>query len=69
MRGTTLPDYSPNVSQPRGSVYPTGSNEMRGTDIIAEYLFKEKVPYILGYAEHGAVQDMVGISTAHSPAT
>ncbi len=25
-----------------------GSNEMRGTDIIAEYLHKEKVPYILG---------------------
>ena len=29
-----------------------GSNEMRGTDIIAEYLLKERVPYILSYAGH-----------------
>jgi hypothetical protein len=28
---------------------------MRGADLIAEYLLKEKVPYILGYAGHGAI--------------
>ena len=60
-RGTTSPDYSPSVSQARGSVYPVGSNEMRGTDIIAEYLFKEKVPYILGYAGHGAIGLLDGL--------
>ena len=38
-----------------------GSNEMRGTDIIAEYLLKEKVPYILGYAGHGAIGLLDGI--------
>ncbi|NNJ76660.1 MAG: thiamine pyrophosphate-binding protein, partial [Anderseniella sp.] len=38
-----------------------GSNEMRGTDIIAEYLVKEKVPYILGYAGHGAIGLLDGI--------
>jgi len=32
-----------------------GSNEMRGTDIIADYLVKERVPYLLGYAGHGAI--------------
>ena len=38
-----------------------GSNEMRGTDIIAEYLLKERVPYILGYAGHGAIGLLDGI--------
>ncbi|NNE23687.1 MAG: thiamine pyrophosphate-binding protein [Rhizobiales bacterium] len=38
-----------------------GSNEMRGADIIAEYLVKEKVPYILGYAGHGAIGLLDGI--------
>lgn len=38
-----------------------GTNEMRGTDIIAEYLVKEKVPYILGYAGHGAIGLLDGI--------
>ena len=38
-----------------------GSNEMRGTDIIAEYILKEKVPYILGYAGHGAIGLLDGI--------
>ena len=38
-----------------------GSNEMRGTDIIAEYLVKEKIPYILGYAGHGAIGLLDGI--------
>lgn len=45
------------------SHYPgaAGSNEMRGTDIIAEYLLKERVPYILGYAGHGAIGLLDGI--------
>jgi acetolactate synthase-1/2/3 large subunit len=34
---------------------------MRGTDIIAEYLIKEKVPYILGYAGHGAIGLLDGL--------
>ena len=34
---------------------------MRGADIIAEYLVKEKVPYILGYAGHGAIGLLDGI--------
>ena len=38
-----------------------GSNEMRGTDILAEYLVKEKVPYVLGYAGHGAIGLLDGI--------
>lgn len=38
-----------------------GTNEMRGADIIAEYLVKEKVPYILGYAGHGAIGLLDGI--------
>ena len=61
MRGTTSSGYSPYESQARGSVYPAGSNEMRGTDIIAEYLIKEKVPYILGYAGHGAIGLLDGL--------
>ena len=61
MRGPTSSGYSPNEAQARSSVYPTGSNEMRGTDIIAEYLIKEKVPYILGYAGHGAIGLLDGL--------
>ena len=61
MRGATSSGYSPNEPQARSSVYPTGSNEMRGTDIIAEYLIKEKVPYILGYAGHGAIGLLDGL--------
>jgi len=38
-----------------------GSNEMRGADIIAEYLVKERIPYILGYAGHGAIGLLDGI--------
>ncbi len=38
-----------------------GTNEMRGADIIAEYLVKEKVPHILGYAGHGAIGLLDGI--------
>jgi acetolactate synthase I/II/III large subunit len=61
MRGTPPSGDSTYASQARSSVYPTGSNEMRGTDIIAEYLFKEKVPYILGYAGHGAIGLLDGL--------
>ena len=41
--------------------YAAGSNETRGADLIAEYLVKEKVPYILGYAGHGAIGLLDGI--------
>ena len=46
-------------SSPTG--YGAGVNEMRGTDIIAEYLVKERVPYILGYAGHGAIGLLDGV--------
>ena len=29
--------------------------EIRGSDLVAEYLVREKVPYLFGYAGHGAV--------------
>ena len=29
--------------------------EMRGADLVVEYLIREKVPYLFGYAGHGAV--------------
>ena len=38
-----------------------GSNEMRGTDIIAEYLVKERIPFLLGYCGHGAIGLLDGI--------
>ncbi len=50
--------YAPQQSSYSGM---PGSNEMRGTDIIAEYLVKEKIPYILGYAGHGAIGLLDGI--------
>jgi acetolactate synthase I/II/III large subunit len=58
MRATTP---APTASQPRSSTYSATPNEIRGTDIIAEYLVKEKVPYILGYAGHGAIGLLDGI--------
>ena len=48
---TSRPAYGANVA----------ANEMRGADIIAEYLVKEKVPFILGYAGHGAIGLLDGI--------
>ena len=30
-------------------------NEIKGSEIIADYLIKEKIPYLLGYAGHGAI--------------
>lgn len=35
--------------------------EYSGNEIIAEYLIKEKIPYILGYAGHGAIGFLDGI--------
>jgi acetolactate synthase-1/2/3 large subunit len=53
--------YSSPPAPVRTASYPAGSNEMRGADIIAEYLVKEKVPYILGYAGHGAIGLLDGL--------
>ena len=55
-----------NTPYQSGSNYQSGGyqsqpNEMRGADIIAEYLVREKVPYILGYAGHGAIGLLDGI--------
>ncbi|MER3410289.1 MAG: acetolactate synthase [Thermoleophilia bacterium] len=35
--------------------------EIRGCDLVAEYLIKEKVPYLFGYAGHGAVGLLDGV--------
>jgi acetolactate synthase-1/2/3 large subunit len=35
--------------------------ELRGNEIIAEYLVKQKVPYLIGYAGHGAIGMLDGI--------
>lgn len=29
--------------------------KMKGADVIAEYMLKEKIPYMIGYAGHGAI--------------
>ncbi len=39
----------------QSSSYQSTTNELRGNEIIAEYLVKEKVPYLFGYAGHGAI--------------
>ena len=55
--------YSPSPPSgfsPSYSAMP-GSNQMRGTDIIAEYLVKERVPYLLGYCGHGAIGLLDGL--------
>lgn len=39
----------------QSSSYQSTTNELRGNEIIAEYLIKEKVPYLFGYAGHGAI--------------
>jgi acetolactate synthase-1/2/3 large subunit len=52
---------APTSPPPRSSTYVATPNEIRGNDIIAEYLVKEKVPYILGYAGHGAIGLLDGI--------
>jgi acetolactate synthase-1/2/3 large subunit len=35
--------------------------EIRGCDLVSEYLIKEKVPYLFGYAGHGAVGLLDGV--------
>ncbi len=65
-RSTSAPSAPPPSSSSYGtntqsSAYHTGANEIRGADIIAEYLVKEKVPYILGYAGHGAIGLLDGL--------
>ncbi len=55
--------YQPFASSAPAARYSgmPGSNEIRGADIIAEYLVKEKVPVILGYAGHGAIGLLDGV--------
>ncbi|MEW6661435.1 MAG: thiamine pyrophosphate-binding protein [Bacillota bacterium] len=40
---------------------PGEAGEYRGCEIVAEYLIREKVPYIIGYAGHGAIGLLDGI--------
>jgi len=61
LRGGTSTAYAPPAPQPPSPGYVSRANEIRGADIIAEYLVKEKVPYILGYAGHGAIGLLDGI--------
>src|SRR3954466_11105853 len=35
--------------------------EIRGCDLVVDYLLKEKVPYLFGYAGHGAVGLLDGV--------
>ena len=35
--------------------------ELRGADLVTEYLVREKVPYLFGYAGHGAVGLLDGV--------
>ncbi|MCS7007348.1 MAG: thiamine pyrophosphate-binding protein, partial [Thermoleophilia bacterium] len=35
--------------------------EMRGADLVVEYLIRERVPYLFGYAGHGAVGLLDGV--------
>ena len=36
-------------------------SEMRGCDLVVDYLIKEETPYIFGYAGHGAVGLLDGV--------
>jgi hypothetical protein len=36
-------------------------SEMRGCDLVVDYLIKEQTPYIFGYAGHGAVGLLDGV--------
>lgn len=60
-RYSTYSSYGGYTSSQRVYSGMAGTNEMRGCDIIADYLVKEKVPYILGYAGHGAIGLLDGI--------
>ncbi len=46
---------------PQSSSDRSGSNDICGAYIISEYLVKEKIPYILGYAGHGAIGRLDGL--------
>ena len=35
--------------------------EMRGCDLVVDYLVKERTPYLFGYAGHGAVGLLDGV--------
>ena len=48
-------ETKPAAPAPAGSRSFRQTNELRGNEIIAEYLLKEKVPFLLGYAGHGAI--------------
>jgi acetolactate synthase-1/2/3 large subunit len=60
-RSTPPPSYTSYGSEAQSTAYRASANEIRGADIVAEYLVKEKVPYILGYAGHGAIGLLDGI--------
>lgn len=62
-RASSQGSYSPQPATSYSSGYggASGRNEMRGTDIIAEYLVKERVPYLLGYCGHGAIGLLDGL--------
>jgi acetolactate synthase-1/2/3 large subunit len=60
-RSTPSSSYASSNPLAPSSSYLGGTNEIRGADIIAEYLVKEKVPYILGYAGHGAIGLLDGL--------
>src|ERR1700730_13452117 len=44
---------------PRGN--GGGMSEMRGCELVVDYLIKEETPYIFGYAGHGAVGLLDGV--------
>jgi hypothetical protein len=60
-RNTPSTSYTSYGSEAQSTAYRASANEIRGADIIAEYLVKEKVPYILGYAGHGAIGLLDGV--------
>jgi acetolactate synthase-1/2/3 large subunit len=60
-QSTPPPSYTSYTSEAPSSTYRPGANEIRGADLIAEYLVKEKIPYILGYAGHGAIGLLDGL--------
>lgn len=45
---------------------PDKVSKMKGADIIAEYMMKEKIPYMIGYAGHGAIGMLDSSSTSRT---
>ena len=43
---------------------PDKVSKMKGADIIAEYMMKEKIPYMIGYAGHGASSSSTSRTTS-----